>query len=112
MTSQSVNALSGKTGTALQGVTFDGKQAVLSGEGNKTGTLSITLDGIDALGCDTIGWRWTGVPNNGTAVKSISIFHAVKNGTAGWQIKTIYGEFNSITWGEDIGANVTLPAPP
>ena len=112
VTSQSVNALMGKTGDALKGVTFDGKAGVFAGEENKAGTLAITVDGIDAVGCNAIGWRWTGVPNGGTPVRAISIFHTVWNATVGWQIQTIYGEFNSITWGEDTGANCTLPPPP
>lgn len=112
VTSQSVNALMGKTGPALQGITFQGKQAVLAGEKNKVGTLSIQILGIDAVGCNAIGWRWLGTPNNGTQVRAISIFHAAKSQTEGWQIENIYGEFNSLTWGEDVGANCTLPAPP
>lgn len=112
VTSQSVLALMGKTGNALQGVTFQGKQAVLNGEKNKAGTLTIKLLNIDAVGCTSIGWRWLGTPNGGTPVRAISIFDAVYSQANGWQISDIYGEFNSLTWGEDVGANCTLPPPP
>lgn len=109
VTSQSVNALMGKTGAALDGVTFDGKQAILDSESNKPNALTVKVLEIDAVGCTAIGWRWRGIPPSGDSFRAISIFHAVRTKGIGWQIKTIYGEFNSLTYAQDLGANVTFP---
>lgn len=108
-TSQSVLALGGVTGAALQGPSSVGKNQTLSAEANKPFTLAAELIAIEAVGCNTIAFRWWGTPANKTPVRAISIFHTVKSEQYGWQINEIFGEFNSLTWGQDLGANVTLP---
>lgn len=113
VTSQSVNALMGKNiTTGLNGPTFNGKAAVIAGETGQPKTLS--LISVDVVDCTAIAFRWWGIPGvpSNTPVRAISIFHVVVDASGAWQVDLIFGEFNSVTWGEDTGATVILPPPP
>lgn len=113
VTSQSANALMGKNAsTGLNGITFDGKTAVIAGETSQPKMLE--LISIDAIGCSAIAFRWWGIPGPPTSapVRAISVFHVIERAGGTWQVSEIFGEFNSVTWGEDTGAQVVLPAPP
>jgi hypothetical protein len=113
VTSQSANALKGKNmSDGLDGPTFEGKAAIIAGETSQPKTLE--LISIDAIDCTAIAFRWWGIPGSpsNAAVKAISIFQVAKQKCGTWQITEIFGEFYSVTWGEDTGASVTLPPPP
>ncbi|KAL9108598.1 MAG: hypothetical protein Q9227_006684 [Pyrenula ochraceoflavens] len=94
-TSDSVNFLAGQP---LGSVTFPSKQAFIQGAGSQA-----NLPSVDTLNswhtCDIIVWRFranlTPNPSVGIDVWEVDVDKK--------QIKTIYAEFNSATWAQDIG---------
>lgn len=104
--SDSINELSG---IPLGSITFPTKEAFEQGQGSQP-PVPFELLAIEAVTCDTIAIRWLGGLQP-EPVKGITILKTSnKDGTAdGWQISTIYTEFNSAAWVTDIGGTVTLP---
>lgn len=105
--SDSINELSG---AALGSATFPSKAAFEAGQGAQPQVPFIPV-ALEAVTCDTIAFRWivTLPPNT---VKGITILKTENSqGQADtWQIKTIFTEFNSIAWLQDIGGSVTYPS--
>jgi len=105
--SDSINSL---IGSPVGPATFPSKAAFEAGQGSQP-SVPFQVLAIEAVTCDTIAFRWlVGLPPN--PVKGITILKAENSqGQANtWQIKTIYTEFNSIAWLQDIGGNVTRPS--
>ncbi|KAI1610654.1 hypothetical protein EDD37DRAFT_644362 [Exophiala viscosa] len=105
--SDSINEL---TGAALGTATFPTKAAFEEGQGSQEAVPWETV-AIEAYTCDTIAFRWI-VPLPPNTIKGNTILKTENSaGQADtWQIKTIYTEFNSIAWLEDIGGSVTYPS--
>lgn len=105
--SDSINSLSG---TPVGTVTFPNKQAFEAGQGSQP-AVPFELLAIEAVTCDTIALRWV-VGLQPEPAKGITILKAenprAKKDT--WQIKTIFTEFNSISWLKDFGGTVTPPS--
>ena len=115
-TSSSINFL---TGAPLEGLTFPSPGAYIAGQGAQP-AIGVDILNIDAVTCDgVIAFRWVGhvgldiAPSNG-----ISILYTIKSGPdptivgpGGYQLETLFSEFNSAAWVEDIGGSVTLPPP-
>ena len=113
LTSQTVLSLGGVTGEALQGLSAPNKSAIIDTESHKAFKLDMTLEAIEAVGCDSVAFRAKSFPVDGPGkvpIRSISIFKTVKNEQ--WQIKAIYGEFNSFLLDQDLGGNCKPLAPP
>lgn len=109
-TSDSINIMAG---IPLNSTTFPSKAAFMAGQGSQP-PIGFTLLGIDAVDCTKVAFRWSAVPNlkNPFAkVKGINSFVASNlNGTAqGWQIKTMYTEYNSCEWIIAYGGTCALP---
>jgi hypothetical protein len=105
--SDSINSLIGQP---VGNATFPSKAAFEAGQGSQP-AVPFEVLAIEAVTCDTIAFRWlVGLPPN--PVKGITILKAENNQSKAdtWQIKTIFSEFNSIAWLEDIGGNVTYPS--
>ncbi|OAL35651.1 hypothetical protein AYO20_05032 [Fonsecaea nubica] len=105
--SDSINSLIGApVGTA----TFPSKAAFMAGQGSQP-PVPFELLAIEAYNCDTISLRWIGglqpQPVKGITVLKASNSQGQKDT---WQISTIFTEFNSIAWLQDIGGNVTYPS--
>lgn len=102
-TSDSINFLGGYP---LGSVTFPSKAAFEAGQGSQP-AIGFTVDSIDAIACTSLAFRWTAHVGGPDPVKGIDIFIASNlNGTdAGWQIKTVFSEFNSAAWAIDIGGS-------
>ena len=116
-TSDSINWLGGYP---LGGVTFPSKQAFIAGQGSQP-PIGLTILAIDSFTPGgVITFRW--VANVGSqqyAVKGINVLYASlkgkncdKVGPDGWQLDTVYSEFNSAAWVVDIGGSCPSPAPP
>lgn len=107
--SDSINSLAGYP---VGGPTFPNKAAFKAGQGAQPAVPISTL-AIDAVTCDTIALRWL-VGLQPEPVKGITILKAsnAQGQKDTWQIKTIFTEFNSISWLKDIGGTVTLPGRP
>jgi len=106
-TSDSINSLAGYP---LGGATFPSKQAFEAGQGSQQ-AIGFELLAIDAVGCDSFAFRWIAHVGGSLAVKGINVGYAIYTGMGanGWQIESMYSEFNSIAWVTDIGGTVTLP---
>jgi len=107
--SDSINSLAG---IPVGQVTFPNKAAFKAGQGAQPPVPISTL-AIESVTCDTIALRWL-VPLQPEPVKGITILKAsnAQGQKDTWQIKTIFTEFNSISWLKDIGGKVTLPTRP
>ncbi|OAP58114.1 hypothetical protein AYL99_07204 [Fonsecaea erecta] len=105
--SDSINSLIGQP---VGGATFPSKAAFEAGQGSQP-PVPFQLIAIEAYNCDTISLRWIAglqpQPVKGITVLKASNSQGQKDT---WQISTIYTEFNSIAWLEDIGGNVTYPS--
>lgn len=98
-TSDSINIIAGYP---LGSVTFPSKAAFKAGQGSQP-PIGFTVLSVDEIDCTKVGFRWEAVPNlalPNMKVKGINSFVASNlNGTAqGWQLKTMYSEFNSCQW--------------
>ena len=103
-TSDSINALAGYP---LGSTTFPSKAAFKAGQGAQP-KIGFELLNIDDVTCTGVAFRWSGTPNLGNPsikVKGInSLVASNLNGTdQGWQIKSMYSEFNSCTWMQAVG---------
>jgi hypothetical protein len=107
--SDSILALQGKP---LGGPLFPNKAAFEAGQGAQP-PVPFQVLALEAFNCDTIAFRWQallpGSPAKGMTVLKASNYQRQANT---WQISTIFTEFNSITWGTDVGAKYTPPPPP
>ena len=105
-TSDSINAL---TGAPAGSVTFPSKAAFEAGQGTQP-AVDFEVSSIDAITCSTLAFRWVATLGK-TPVKGIDIFYASYTGVGpnGWQIDTVYSEFNSVAWVGDVGGNCTMP---
>ncbi|EXJ73130.1 uncharacterized protein Z519_03557 [Cladophialophora bantiana CBS 173.52] len=105
--SDSINSLIGQP---VGGPTFPSKAAFMAGQGSQP-PVPFQLLALEAFNCDTISFRWLAglqpQPVKGITVLKASNSQGQKDT---WQISTIYTEFNSIAWLEDIGGNVTYPS--
>lgn len=105
--SDSINSL---IGAPVGSVTFPSKAAFMAGQGQQP-PVPFQLLALEAFNCDTISLRWLGglqpEPVKGITVLKASNAQGQKDT---WQIKTIFTEFNSISWLKDIGGTVTLPS--
>jgi hypothetical protein len=104
-TSDSINVL---TNAPLGSVTFPSKQVFMSVQAGQPKT-PLVVQSVNAVTSDTIVLRWTqtfGAANQPVAGISILVVEW-NNGV--WQLKTIYTEFNSLTYFTNIGGSVTPP---
>lgn len=100
-TSDSINFLAG---VPLGSTTFPSKQAFIAGQGTQP-PIGFSVLAIDAVTCETIAFRWAATLGAQTPVKGINILKAsnLNHTTAGWQIKSVYSEFNSGLWSKEVG---------
>lgn len=100
-TSDSINFLAG---IPLGSTTFPSKQAFIAGQGTQP-AIGFTVLNIDAVTCETIAFRWAANLGPQTPIKGINILKAsnLNATTAGWQIKTVFSEFNSGLWSQEVG---------
>ncbi|KEF63550.1 uncharacterized protein A1O9_01528 [Exophiala aquamarina CBS 119918] len=100
-TSDSINFLAG---IPLGSTTFPSKEAFIAGQGTQP-PIGFTVLNIDAVTCDTIAFRWAATLGPQTPIKGINILNVSNlNGTStGWQIKSVFSEFNSGTWSQQVG---------
>ena len=97
-------------GLPLGGPAFPSKAAFEAGQGAQP-AVPFNVIAIESFNCDTIAFRWNvTLPPN--PVKGITILKASNSqGQKNtWQISTIFTEFNSIAWLQDIGGSVTFPS--
>jgi hypothetical protein len=92
------------------GPVFPTKAAFEQGQGAQP-SVPLVIDAIDAFNCENVTFRWNAAfPNH--PVNGIT--HLTGSNTQGqkdtWQIKTIYTEFDSISWLLAIGGSITLPS--
>ncbi|KAK5046666.1 hypothetical protein LTR84_007427 [Exophiala bonariae] len=111
-TSSSINFF---TGAPLDGYTFPNKTAFIGGQGAQP-PVDVKLIKMDSVTCDgIIAFRW--VANfDKTIAKGINILYTKLVGTdpnvvgpKGYQIQTIFSEFNSATWNIGFGGTTTPP---
>ena len=100
-TSDSINWLAG---IPLGGYTFNSTAAFKAGQGTQP-AIGFSVTEI-MHSCTEVAFRWTAtVYLNKWPVKGINFFKAsnLNNTAAGWQIETMYSEFNVGAWEIDIG---------
>ncbi|KAL2426706.1 hypothetical protein ABEF95_001630 [Exophiala dermatitidis] len=116
-TSDSINFLAG---IPLGSVTFPSPAAYIAGQGAQP-PIGLEVLNIDAVTCQgVIVFRWVAtVGLNVDPVKGISVLYTVKSGSNantvgpnGYQLETLYSEFNSAAWVLDIGGTCAPPAAP
>ncbi|KIX92953.1 uncharacterized protein Z520_11226 [Fonsecaea multimorphosa CBS 102226] len=107
-TSDSINVLAGYP---LGSTTFPSKLAFELGQGSEP-AIGFSVLGIDAVTCNVIAFRWEAILGSSSPVKGIDILYTENpTGTEdGWQIQTIYSEFNSCTWSVEIGGTCVPPS--
>lgn len=100
-TSDSINFLAGNP---LGSTTFPSKGAFEAGQGSQP-PIGFQVLNIDAVTCTVIAFRWEATIGPQTPVKGINILYAENNSGAadGWQIKTVFSEFNSGLWSQEVG---------
>lgn len=111
-TSSSINFF---TGAPLDGYTFPNKTAFIGGQGAQP-PVDVKLIKMDSVTCDgIITFRW--VANfEDTIAKGINVLYTTLVGSdpnvvgpKGYQIQTIFSEFNSATWNIGFGGTTTRP---
>lgn len=93
------------TNTSSTGsTTFPSKAAFIAGQGSQP-AIGFTVLNIDAVTCNVIAFRWAATLGPQAPVKGINILYAsnLNGSTAGWQIKSVFSEFNSGTWSQEVG---------
>ncbi|KAK7978399.1 hypothetical protein PG996_004447 [Apiospora saccharicola] len=104
-TSDSINMLAG---IPLGSVTFKDKDAFKTGQ-SQLPKIPLVVKSVNAVTCDTIVLRWTQIFGNpAKPVQGISILVNVFE-KGGWKLKTLYTEFNSLTYFVNTGGSVTPP---
>ncbi|RVX74971.1 hypothetical protein B0A52_01248 [Exophiala mesophila] len=114
-TSSSINFF---TGAPLDSVTFPSKDAFIAGQGAQP-PVDVKLLFIDSVTCDgIITFRWQANFKD-TIAKGINILYTKQIGSDantvgpnGFQIQTIYSEFNSATWNLGFGGTCAPPKIP
>lgn len=105
-TSASINALAGLPLTA---VTFDSKAAFIANQETQP-AIPLVVSDIAAVSCNTVVIRWTQTFGaNPQPVSGISILEFVCE-AGRWKLQTLYTEFNSLVYFENIGGTVTPPS--
>ncbi|KAK8106983.1 uncharacterized protein PG998_008996 [Apiospora kogelbergensis] len=109
-TSDSINALAG---IPLGNVTFPNKAAFKAGQAQLP-KIPLVVKAVDAVTCDTVVLRWTQTFGNPPKpAQGISILVNVrandKKDDADWKLKTLYTEFNSLTYFTNTGGSCTAP---
>ncbi|EXJ87129.1 hypothetical protein A1O3_04087 [Capronia epimyces CBS 606.96] len=116
-TSDSINFLAG---IPVGSVTFPSPAAYIAGQGSQP-PIGVDILNIDAVTSEgVIVFRWVAtVGLDVDTVKGISVLYAVKSGPdpdtvgpSGYQLETLYSEFNSAAWLLDIGGTAAPPAAP
>ncbi|KAH9883464.1 hypothetical protein F4778DRAFT_662572 [Xylariomycetidae sp. FL2044] len=102
-TSDSINILSNKP---LGSVTFPSKQDFID-EQSQLPAIPLAVTAVDAFTCDTVVLRWTQTfGNTPRPVAGITVL-VVKKVDDAWKFQTIFTEFNSIVYLENLGGNCT-----
>jgi hypothetical protein len=104
-TSDSINWLAG---IPLGGYTFSSKAAFIAGQGTQP-PIGFSVTSI-MYSCTQVAFRWTAtVGLKKWPAKGINMFTAsnLNNTEAGWQIQTMYSEFDVGAWEVDIGRTCT-----
>jgi hypothetical protein len=104
-TSDSINWLAG---IPLGGATFGTKAAFIAGQGSQP-PIGFSIQSV-MFSCTQVAFRWTAtVGKNKFPAKGINMFTAsnLNNTEAGWQIQTMYSEFDVGAWEVDIGRTCT-----
>lgn len=104
-TSDSINALAG---IPLGSTTFANKTAFLANQATQA-AIPLVVTSVNAVTCDTIVLRWT--QTFGAAAlpaAGISILGFVCE-SRDWKLKTVYTEFNSLVYFQDVGGSCTFP---
>jgi hypothetical protein len=104
-TSDSINWLAG---IPLGGATFPTKAAFIAGQGTQP-PIGFTISEI-MFSCNEVAFRWVAtVGLKKWPVKGINMFTAtnLNKTAAGWQIQSMYSEFNVGAWEIDIGRTCT-----
>ncbi|KAK8086066.1 hypothetical protein PG994_001040 [Apiospora phragmitis] len=105
-TSDSINVLAQQP---LGSVTFPSKAAFKAGQ-SQLPKIPLVVKSVNAVTCDTIVLRWTQTFGNPPApAQGISILVVVFDKSKGWQLKTLYTEFNSLTYFTNTGGSCTPP---
>lgn len=105
-TSASINALAGLD---LSAVTFPSKAAFMANQATQP-PIPLVVATVNAVTRDTIVLRWTqtfGQANLPVAGISILTFVCSQEDQE-WKLGTLYTEFNSIVYFEDLGGSCTL----
>ncbi|KAH8647227.1 hypothetical protein BX600DRAFT_518506 [Xylariales sp. PMI_506] len=107
-TSDSINVLAG---IPLGSVTFPSKAAFEAGQ-SQLPAIPLVITSINAITSNTIVLRWTqtfGAANQPVAGISILVVTGCKNGksSSGYKLKTLYTEFNSLTYFTNTGGTVS-----
>ncbi|KAJ9661045.1 hypothetical protein H2198_002204 [Neophaeococcomyces mojaviensis] len=108
-TSDSINQLAGYP---IGSTTFPSKQAFQLGQGSQP-KIDFTVLSVDEVTCTNVAFRWSaGVGKKLFPIKGINSFVASNlNGTdQGWQLKTMYSEFNSLGWFLNVGGQIIPPS--
>lgn len=103
-TSDSISALAS---IPLGSTTFGSKAAFMANQETQA-KIPLVVTSINAVTCDTVVLRWTqtfGVADLPAA--GISILGFVCESDA-WKLKTVYTEFNSLIYFQDIGGSCSL----
>lgn len=90
---------------------FPSKAAFEQGQGAQP-SVPLNIISIDAFNCENVTFRWNAAFPAPNSVNGIT--HLQASNTQGqqdtWQIKTIFTEFDSITWLKAIGGSVNFPS--
>jgi len=98
-TSDSINFLAGY---ALGAITFPSKSAFEQGQGSQP-AIGFSVASID-FWCTGAAFRWTATLGQ-YPVKGINVLYAsnLNSSSQGWQVASMYSEFNVGAWSLDIG---------
>lgn len=112
-TSDSINFLAG---LPLGSVTFPSPAAFIAGQGAQP-PISLQVLNIDAITHEGhIVFRWVANVGGSLEVKGINVLYAIQSGKddtvgpSGWQLNTVFSEFNSAAWFIDIGGSLVPPS--
>ncbi|KAI1638255.1 hypothetical protein F4809DRAFT_265982 [Biscogniauxia mediterranea] len=111
--SDSISTLAGRpTGQPL----VSGKQAFMASQKRIPPSPLVVGGGVPLASCDRVAVVWTaafGPPaKSARGITLLTTTPAPAGPDAGWLIKGIDVEFNSLAWLEDAGGSYTLPPPP
>lgn len=105
-TSDSINALAS---LPLGSTTFASKAAFLANQASQA-KIPLVVTSVNAVTCDTVVLRWTQTFGEADLpAAGISILGFVCEGGE-WKLKTLYTEFNSLVYFQDVGGSCTPPS--